>query len=126
MKTEIKNGNWFVPVSNQMNVSGVNDSSQEIFKNSTPLKAIIRENIQNSIDAQDNKNKSVKIEIQLDSMKTKDFPGKEKFIDYVNKISESKRWQNDNDVKSLIRRIRESLSKEEIPVLRFRDRKSVV
>lgn len=121
MKTEIKNGNWFVPVSNQMNVSGVNDSSQEIFKNSTPLKAIIRENIQNSIDAQDNKNKSVKIEIQLDSMKTKDFPGKEKFIDYVNKISESKRWQNDNDVKSLIRRIRESLSKEEIPVLRFSD-----
>lgn len=121
MNEEYKNGNWFVPVSKQMNVNGVNDASQKIFQNSTPLKSIIRENIQNSIDAQDDKSKSVKIEIQLDSMKTKDFPGKEKFLEYVNKIENSKRWEKDNDVKSLIKNINKSLSKEEMPILRFSD-----
>lgn len=114
-------GNWYVPVSEQMNVNGVNDANQKIFQKNSPLKSIIRENIQNSIDAQDDMSKSVKIEIELDYIKTNDFPGKDEFLKYVNKIKESKRWEKDSDIKRLVSNINETFSREEMPVLRFSD-----
>lgn len=114
-------GNWYVPVSEQMNVNGVNDANQKIFQKNSPLKSMLRENIQNSLDAKDDPSKSVEIEIELDSIKSNDFPEKEAFIKYVNKIKNSKRWKNDSDVKRLVRNIMEAFSKTEMPVLRFSD-----
>lgn len=111
---------WFVATDPAMTINGANDANKEAFKGNPPLDSIIRENIQNSLDAKADGEKKVKIEIALEYINTKDFPGKESLENYVNKM-EKAHWKTDFDVKALISNIRNTFKKEKLPILRFSD-----
>lgn len=114
-------GDWYVPVSKAMVPNGVNDANKKIFQTNSPLKSIIRENIQNSLDAKEDGKDFVQIEISLESINTKDFPEKKNFERYINKIKNSKRWKKDSDIYELVKTAKNALNADKMPVLRFSD-----
>ncbi|NBI01078.1 hypothetical protein FG111_05725 [Lactobacillus kunkeei] len=106
---------WFVPMSASQKAVGANDASAEHFDG---IGSAIRENLQNSLDAREDETKPVKVEIALDSIKTRNFPGIENFLSYLPKIED---YWDDNNTNKLIKDVKSCFNSDTIPVLRFSD-----
>ena len=74
------NSDWYFSGRDGGDSRGLNDPLDEHFKNAQKESSVIRESIQNSIDAQLDDNLPVKVKFELFSMPTKDIPAIETLI----------------------------------------------
>ncbi len=90
-----ENQDWFFPIANFGTKQGLNDSGLETFLDN-PLESLVRETIQNSLDAKQPGNKNpVKVKFDFFNRPIADFPGHDSLIkEYIPESLSS--WESDS------------------------------
>ncbi|MDD1389863.1 hypothetical protein PSQ89_06635 [Pediococcus pentosaceus] len=98
---------------------GKNDAAIEMFSKGAEgaLGALVREDIQNSLDAVLDKSKPVRVEFRIGQVR--DIPGKEGLLNIYRRIKDSKFWKHEYD--SDIDKINNLLNEPKIQVLKISD-----
>ena len=90
-----ENNKWFFPIADYGTKQGLNDSGLETFLDK-PLDSLVRETIQNSLDAKyPEVNKPVCVKFNFFDIPIKDFPGFDSLKDeYITKAKDS--WEKES------------------------------
>ncbi len=117
---------WDFPRAGTGNDSGVNDPAIQMFKRAGILDSLAREICQNSLDAKDKSLKDdvpVKVKFEMINVSVKDYPMLSEYEEYVDNAIDywRKKTNCSEDIMSFLKSIKETLRKNEIPVLVISD-----
>jgi len=118
---EAEQNNWYFPKGQFLTKSGLNDSGLETFLDN-PLESLVRETIQNSLDAKSPYAKGpVRVKFEFFDRPIADMPGINSLInDYIPKSKES--WKRDSKEYEFLQTISNQLANESnIKILRISD-----
>ena len=116
-----ENRNWFFPVANFGTKQGLNDSGLETFLDK-PLQALVRETIQNSLDARrTGVSEPVKVKFDFFDRPSKDIPGMDSLREeYIPKALAS--WDKESKEYEHLRSIEKDLKNSStVKILRIAD-----
>lgn len=111
-------GRWRFPAANYGKKKGLNTGDVETFKKS-PYASFAREILQNSIDAQDDKEKPVRVEFKTFEIETCNIPGINELKEQVRRCKEF--YYAKEDYVEEYNKIEDELNKDKITCLRISD-----
>lgn len=112
---------WNFPDIGGSQVRGISDSGIEIFK-ADPVKSLVREICQNSLDARLDLEKPVEIEFKVFTLPMSQFPGRVELLEMYKQAFEFSTRQSFRKACAYFERMIPMLESNEIPVLRISDK----
>lgn len=109
---------WEFPLNNNAGEQGPNDEGIQNFRGAE-YKALAREMCQNSLDAQVDESKPVRMEFEKNMIDVRDIPD---FEGYMNHLERSKEyWDENEEAKQYIKKCKDNIRLGKIDVLRISD-----
>lgn len=111
---------WETVEGSKLDEQGMNDGNIQMFIK-TPVKSLLRENIQNSLDVAKNQKEPVFVEMKYSELASENYPDREGFLKILSLIKNTPTWKKDVHVKELVEQSESVLNSSVVPVLRFSD-----